>query len=67
MKIGLGVLRYPPDVFWDLSLPEFFAAVDGLMESRGVKRGGGKVHDAPTKEEVDALFASLDEQGRIKP
>jgi uncharacterized phage protein (TIGR02216 family) len=65
MRLGLGALRYPPDVFWRLTLPEFFAAVDGLLESKGVKRG--RVRDAPTREEVDALFAQLDSEGRLKP
>lgn len=64
MKIGLGHLRLPPDAFWRMTLPEFFAACDGYLESKGVKKSGD---GAPTRDEVDALFAQLDEQGRLKP
>ena len=53
MKIGLGHLRMSPDAFWKMTLPEFFAACDGYMEAKGVKRGGA---DAPTREECDELF-----------
>lgn len=58
MRIGLGHLRMRPDDFWRMSVPEFFAAVDGYLESKGVRKGGA--HDAPTREEVEAMFASLD-------
>lgn len=54
MKIGLGHLRMSPNDFWRMTLPEFFAACDGYMESKGVKRG---VTAAPTREECDELFA----------
>lgn len=64
MKIGLGHLRYSPDVFWKLTLPEFLAAVDGLMESRGVRPAGGRIADAPTREEVAALLAHADQEGK---
>lgn len=39
MEIGLGHLRYPPAVFWGLSLLEFDAAHNGYLESLGVKTG----------------------------
>jgi len=68
MKIGLGHLRYSPDVFWRLSLPEFFAATDGYLESKGVRKGGsGGAQGAPTRAEADELFAKLDDQGRLMP
>jgi uncharacterized phage protein (TIGR02216 family) len=56
MKIGLGHLRMRPDDFWKMTLPEFFAACDGYMEAKGVKNGGIEVQ-APTREEVEALFS----------
>lgn len=65
MRIGLGHLRMRPDDFWRMSLREFLDACDGYMEARGVRRtgaGGG----APTRDEVDALFAQLDDQGRLR-
>jgi len=37
--------------------------VNGYLEAKGVKRGG-KVSDAPTRADIDALFAQFDEQGR---
>lgn len=66
MRIGLGHLRLPPDAFWRMTLPEFFAACDGYMESKGMRKAGiGS--GAPTREEVDALFSKLDSEGRLKP
>lgn len=64
MRIGLGHLRMRPDDFWKMSLREFFDACDGYAESRGVRRSGAL--DAPTREEVDELFAQLDENGGLK-
>ena len=63
MRIGLGHLRYPPEVFWRLTLPEFFAAADGYLESKGVKPKG-PIRDAPTRAELDALLARFDAEGR---
>ncbi|TDX61923.1 putative phage protein (TIGR02216 family) [Methylosinus sp. sav-2] len=64
MRIGLGHLHMRPDDFWRMTLPEFFAACDGYLESRGVRKAGRVA--APTRAEVDALFAQLDDQGRLK-
>lgn len=61
MKIGLGHLRLPPNVFWRMTLTEFFAAVDGYLESKGVRKDGN-ANDAPTKEEVESLFTELKKQ-----
>lgn len=63
MTIGLGHLRLAPDVFWRMTLPEFFAAVDGYLEAKGVKTQGA---DAPTREETEAIFAMFDGEGRPK-
>ena len=65
MRIGLGHLRLPPDAFWRMSLPEFFAACDGYLESKGIRKGGTPGADAPTRDEMDALFAQIDDQGRM--
>lgn len=62
MRIGLGHLRMRPADFWSMTLPEFFAACDGYLESKGVRKGGA---GAPSREEVDALFSKLDDQGRL--
>ncbi|WP_018266527.1 phage tail assembly chaperone [Methylosinus sp. LW4] len=64
MSIGLGHLRMRPDDFWRMTLPEFFAACDGYLESRGVRKAGRVT--APTRAEVASLFAQLDDQGRLK-
>ena len=61
MKIGLGHLRLAPHIFWRMTLTEFFAAVDGYLESKGVRKGGD-AWDAPTPEEVEALFAGLEKE-----
>lgn len=63
MRIGLGHLRMRPDDFWRMSLREFFDACEGYLESRGVRRSSDA--GAPTREEVDALFSRLDEEGRL--
>lgn len=56
MSIGLGHLRMAPATFWASTLPEFFAAMDGYLESKGVARKGSP-HGAPTRDEMDELFA----------
>lgn len=63
MRIGLGHLRLQPDVFWRMTLTEFFTAVDGYLESKGVRKGGN-ADDAPTPEEVEALFQHVDQMNK---
>ena len=63
MKLGLGHLRLTPDAFWRMTLTEFFAAVDGYLESKGVRKGGDEL-EAPTSEEVEALFAEINKQNK---
>jgi hypothetical protein len=46
-----------------MSLIEFFAATDGYLDSKGVRRKGGP-SGAPSKAETDALFAQFDDEGR---
>tara|TARA_B100000282_G_scaffold286650_1_gene253407 strand:+ start:275 stop:445 length:171 start_codon:yes stop_codon:yes gene_type:complete len=36
MQIGLGVLQISPNVFWNMSFPEFYSAVQGWQEANGV-------------------------------
>jgi hypothetical protein len=60
MKIGLGHLGLAPAVFWAMTLPEFFAALEGHLE----KNGAGKGRDAPMLEEADELFTMFDDEGR---
>jgi len=58
MRIGLGHLRMRPDDFWRMTLVEFFAAVDGYLEAKGVRKGGDA--QAPlTQAEVEALFDNI--------
>ena len=60
MKIGLGHLGLSPSEFWAMTLPEFFAAVDGYMEQKGVDRGGAKAAKSrPTRAEALALAESF--------
>ena len=55
MEVGLGHLRYPPAVFWRLTLREYAAACDGLMERYGGRDAapGGGLSNA----ELDDLMA----------
>lgn len=32
MQIALGKMGFSPTVFWDLSFPEFYAAIEGFSE-----------------------------------
>lgn len=62
MKIGLGHLRMRPDDFWKMSLPEFFAAIDGYLEAKGV--GKDATVSPPTSEEVEEMFAAINAKGQ---
>lgn len=35
MRIGLGQLRFPPDVFWRMTLPELITGSDGFAITQG--------------------------------
>ena len=59
MKIGLGHLRMRPADFWQMTLPEFFAATEGYLEAKGAKRGSGGVKP-PTRAEFDEMLAEMD-------
>ena len=61
MKVGLGHLGLSPAEFWSMTLVEFFAAIDGYMERKGVDRGkgGAKAKSRPTRAEALALVESL--------
>jgi hypothetical protein len=50
MELGIGVLGFPPEVFWEMTYQEFTAAIDGYEE-----RNGKKKHNAPTLEEAEQL------------
>lgn len=41
MQLGLGVLAWPPDVFWKSTYRELAHAVQGVA----IKNGGGKATD----------------------
>ena len=38
MELGLGVLNWPPEVFWRATLPELLCGLDGWMLARGLNR-----------------------------
>lgn len=40
MQFGLGVLRFPPDVFWRMTFREFMMALEGYAMSKGGKDKG---------------------------
>ncbi|MEN5297525.1 phage tail assembly chaperone [Brucella sp. TWI559] len=51
-RSAFGVLRWTPATFWNATLSEFMAAIDGFIEARGGKKHG----DAPTDAQMDALL-----------
>jgi hypothetical protein len=63
MKIGLGHLRMRPDDFWKMSLPEFFAAIDGYLEAKGAKKDAGV--SPPNADEVEEMFAALNAKNNV--
>lgn len=59
MEIGLGHLRYPPDVFWRMTTREYEAACEGLLESYGgknTKARGGQGMSSTRLNELMAQF-----------
>lgn len=55
MEIGMGVLRIPPDQFWQMTMPEFKAAFDGYLISLGTNKGELSAMLPLSKEELVAL------------
>lgn len=37
MRSALGMLRWAPDTFWNATMYEYTAAIDGLMTSKGAR------------------------------
>lgn len=54
MRVGMGVLRLPPDVFWAMTPREFEAACTAL--------GFGKARAAMTRAGLDALRARFPDE-----
>lgn len=52
MRIGLGGLGWPPQVFWDSTLTEFCEAIEGKNEASGGKREVA----APSDEDLQELI-----------
>lgn len=52
MEIGLGILQLSPRAFWDMSLPELYAAIDGISEYNS----GGKKTQPMTRDELTELM-----------
>ena len=49
MELGLGVMGLPARDFWAMTMPEFFAALDGWKEMNGMDGGGAS---APVRAEL---------------
>ena len=54
MELGLGVMGLPARDFWAMTMPEFFAALDGWKEMRGLDDGGGQT--APVRAELAEMM-----------
>ena len=52
LEIGLGVLRFSPKVFWDLSITEFMSALNGYS----LKNGKRKTNNPLGKKEMEDLM-----------
>ena len=53
LEIGLGVLKFSPKVFWDLSITEFMSALNG----HHLKNGKSKTNNNPlVKNEMEDLM-----------
>ena len=48
----MGILQFPPDVFWAMTLPELYAAIDGLAEYNG----GGDKQEPLSRDELSELM-----------
>lgn len=58
MAWGMGVLRWPPDVFWHSTPHEVLAGIDGFAISRG---GNNKRVD---KDEIMEAIKSVPHRGK---
>jgi hypothetical protein len=41
MQLGMGVLRWTPEVFWKACVRELYSAIEGWQESHGIERKEG--------------------------
>ena len=58
MELGLGVLGWPPEVFWRATLPELMRALDGWRLARGLRRTGAP--EPLSRPAFEALKARLE-------
>ncbi|MBC2886484.1 phage tail assembly chaperone [Ochrobactrum sp. CM-21-5] len=52
LQAAFGILRWTPKTFWNSSLTEFLAALDGFTEARGGKKNA----EPPTDAQMDDLL-----------
>lgn len=52
MRLCMGALGWPPAVFWDATLIECFAAIDGMADFHGAK----PPPSGPPKAKVDEML-----------
>lgn len=60
MEIGLGVLGWPPEVFWRATPLEMAAALDGYREKMGVPGAGRAAFGARDVRALRAMMADAD-------
>lgn len=51
MEFALGILGWTPDAFWDATLPELFAAMDGWN-----KIHGGNEEEYMNRDELEEMM-----------
>ena len=60
----MGVLGWPPEVFWSSTLHDLTAALSGFSEKNGAKSGNG-LTDQDCDELQDMLDEALRAEGRL--
>jgi hypothetical protein len=60
MSSAMGILQWPPEVFWRATMYEYTAAMKGHLISKGVKFS----EPSMTREEVNELLAIHEQRER---
>lgn len=52
MELGLGKMQIQPNVFWNMSFPEFYASINGFVDFH---TSGSNDNSPLTREELEDL------------
>lgn len=62
MQLGLGVLRWPSDQFWNSTVRELYSGIEGWMEAHGVQ----KPLSAPTQDQLREMMKKFPDKPKKK-